>query len=152
MADGLVILAFETSELVAKAIDPTEEVFCRIDTVLSPRFAKTMSDKPSPLVSPMATEVGEAPVEKSTFVPKLIVPDVELFRKVDIVLLPKLETPISNNVSPSISPTTIELGAVPADNVTGESQLITPTMVLAFRSTDTLFDPWLATAKSDLPS
>lgn len=63
-----------------------------------------ISDFPSPSISAVLIPRGNVPEVKSTFVARevdVIVPAVEVFLRIEIVLLTEFETAMSNLASPS---------------------------------------------------
>ena len=75
------------STFAAKLTVPGVEVLLKTDTVLGTEIAATKSGLPSPFISPKLTEKAPMPVVKSTLVAKLTVPEVEVLRNTDTVLL-----------------------------------------------------------------
>jgi hypothetical protein len=99
--------------------EPAGVVFSSTDTVLLNWLATTRSGLPSPLKSPIATEVGSVPAEKLTAGAKEGVEDPGgvVFSRTDTVLLPALATARSGRPSPFRSPTATEMGSAPVEGL-----------------------------------
>jgi len=86
------VLPVVKSPMLAKVgvVAPVVVVLSRMETVLLPLFATAKSGFPSPLMSPMLTDLGLVPVVKSTLVAKLgvVAPVVVVLRKMETFLLP----------------------------------------------------------------
>ena len=102
------------STLVAKVgvVALVGVVLSRIEAVLSLRFATAKSGFPSPLMSPMLTEVGTLPVGKSTLVAKVgvVAPVGVVLSRIEALLLLKFATAKSGFPSPLKSPMLTEKG------------------------------------------
>ncbi len=74
--------------------------------VLLPLFATAKSGLPSPLMSPMLTDVGLVPVVKSTLVAKVgvVAPVVVVLSRIEALLLPLFAKAKSGFPSPLMSP------------------------------------------------
>src|SRR4028119_484601 len=98
-------------------VDPVGAVLRRMETVLllGLRFATAKSGFPSPLMSPMLTELGRLPVVKSTLVAKVGVldPVVVVLRKMEVVSLKMFATAKSGFPSPLMSPMLAPEGEAP---------------------------------------
>ena len=91
------------SALAANDTVPEVLVFLKTATVLLVGFAITISGLPSPSKSPVTIPRGEVPVVKSTFVAKVIVPNILVLRKTETLNPFPLLTRRSVFPSPSIS-------------------------------------------------
>jgi hypothetical protein len=111
-----------TKELVV--IEPEELVFLKIETVLLASFVTTKSGLPSPSTSLMAILFGLFPVVKLTAGAKelaVMVPEVLVFLKIEIVLSLEFRTTKSGLPSPSTSLITTLFAFTPAMKSTWEA-------------------------------
>ena len=85
---------------------PVAVVLTRMETSLLLKFATAKSGLPSPLMSPMLTDLGLLPVGKSTLVAKVGVgsPVAVVLSRMEAVLLLKFATAKSGFPSPLMSP------------------------------------------------
>jgi hypothetical protein len=91
-----------------------------METVLLLLFATAKSGFPSPLMSPMLTDLGLVPVVKVTWVAKVgvVAPVAVVLSRMEAVLLPVFATAKSGFPSPLMSPMLTETGPVPVGKVT----------------------------------
>ena len=90
-------------------------VLRRMEMVRLLMFAVATSGEPSPLKSPMLSEVGKVPVVKSTWRAKVgvVTPVGVVLMRMEVVLLRKFATATSGYPSPLMSPMLTELGRLP---------------------------------------
>jgi hypothetical protein len=142
--DPVVKSTFEAKELAV--MEPEVLVFLKTETELLLLFATVKSGFPSSSTSLTATLYGLAPVVKSTFEAKeldVMEPEVLVFLKTEIVLLPQFATVKSGLPSPSTSLTAILIGVSPVVKSTfgaKELDVIEPE-VLVFLKTETVLLP-----------
>ncbi len=102
------------STLVAKVgvVAPVVVVLSRMEALVLPLFATAKSGLPSPLMSPMLTDVGLVPVVKSTLVAKVGVVALVavVLSRMEALLLLRFATAKSGLPSPLMSPMLTETG------------------------------------------
>jgi len=94
---------------------PVAVVLIRIEALLLVWFAVAKSGFPSPLKSPMLTEMGPLPVAKVAWVAKVgvVAPVVVVLSRMETVLLFKFAVAKSGRPSPLMSPMLTDLGPLP---------------------------------------
>ena len=164
MATEAGVVPVVKSTLAAKlfaSMVPLVEVLRKTETEFATEtlFATARSALPSPSRSPMATDMGPAPVPvvKSTLaekLPEVMLPLVEVLRKTETVLDELFATARSALPSPSRSPMATEEGVVPVVKSTLAAKLFASMVPLVevLRKTETVLDDEFATARSGLPS
>ena len=118
-------------------------------------FAVATSGFPSPLKSPMLTEMGPIPVFKSTLGAKVgvVAPVVVVFRKMEVVLLFKFAVAKSGFRSPLKSPMLTDQGALPVGKFTlvAKVGVVAPVRVV-LRRIEVVLLLTFVTATSGFPS
>jgi len=134
---------------------PGEVVFRNTETVVELEFATAISNFPSPLKSPVDTEIGPVPVGKSVLAENegALAPGVAVFKNTETDAEFKLAVTISSLPSPLKSPMDTEIGLDPVvESVLAENEAGVVPIVVVFKNTDNEFEPLLATTISGLPS
>ena len=138
------VVGVETVEVVLKK---TERLLCP--------FVKAKSGLPSPLRSPMETELGELPVVKSVLEEKegVAAPLVVVFKNTETLSATRFAVAKSGFPSPLRSPMETEEGILPVvKSVLEEKEGVAAPLVVVLKNTETLSEKLFATAKSGLPS
>jgi len=134
---------------------PVAVVLSRMEALLLPLFATAKSGLLSPLMSPMLTEMGPAPVVKVTWEEKVgvVAPVAVVLSRMETSLLPRFTTAKSGRSSPLMSSMLMEKGLVPVVKVTWEEKVgvAAPVAVVLSRMEAVLL-LMFATAKSGRPS
>src|SRR4028119_2386617 len=110
---------------------PVGVALSRMEAVSLLKFAVAKSGLPSPLMSPMLTEKGSAPVGKGTWVAKVGVPAPVgvVLSRMEALLLFKFATAKSGFPSLLKSPMLMEMGSVPVGKVTWVAKVGVPAPV-----------------------
>ena len=145
------------STLVAKVgvAAPVAVVLSRMEAVLLVWFAVAKSGFPSPLKSPMLTEMGPLPVGKSTLVAKvgMVALVGVVLSKMETVLLSKFARAKSRRPSPLKSPMLTDQGPLPVGKSTLVAKVgVVALVVVVLSRMDTVLLPLFAKAKSGKPS
>ena len=96
-------------------VAPVGVVLMRMEVVLLYLFATATSGEPSPLKSPILTELGRSPVFKSTLGAKVgvVAPVGVVLMRMEMVSLKKFATATSGEPSPLMSPMLTEMDQNP---------------------------------------
>jgi len=130
-------------------------VLMRMEVVLLKEFAVATSGFPSPLKSPMLTDLGLVPVGKSTVGAKVgvVAPVGVVLRRMEVVSLPWFAVATSGEPSPLKSPMLTENGLAPVGKSTlGAKVGMRVPMVVVLRRMEVVLLIRFATATSGEPS
>src|SRR4028118_2112601 len=102
---GLAPVVKSTLGAKVGVVAPVGVVLMRMEVVLLLRFATATSGEPSPLMSPMLTELGSPPVFKSTLGAKVgvVAPVGVVLIRMEVVSLSRFAKAISGEPSPLMS-------------------------------------------------